>query len=88
MGTYTPTMCGKPTQQYYAVPPEWLMVRTGDGDGGENELLVFNAAPGYCVPTADVAGDGPCTHAKQNNMMPPNTTNPELASVVMREFGA
>ena len=88
MGTYTPTMCGKPTQQYYAVPPEWLVTRSGDGDGGDNELLVFNAAPGYCVPTADVAGDGPCTHAKQNNMMPPNITNPELASVVMREFGA
>ena len=78
-------MCGKPSQDCYAVPPEWLR-----GPQPVIELLVFNAAAGYCVPTASSFSNGQCTNAKQNGMLPPppNGTRPELASVVMRQIGS
>jgi hypothetical protein len=84
MGSYVPMQCGKATQDCYAVPPEWLMKT-------DNEVLVFNAAAAFCVPTSDPIGPSQCTNAKQNRMMPtwaPNATQPELVSIVMRTFGS
>ena len=79
-GDYVPGGSGKPTQDCYHIPPEWLIV----SGGKENELLVWNAADGSCDKTPGV-GDGPPACAKQNGMLPPNVTTPEQASVVMRK---
>jgi hypothetical protein len=57
---------------------------------GGNELLVWNAAPGTPTPGASVAGGSkgaPVAWARQNNMLPPNVTAPQQASVVMRTIG-
>ena len=83
-GDYVPGGCGRPTQDMYHVPPEWLNA------GRNNELLVWNAAPGTGTPSASVAGGSagaPLAWAKQNGMLPPNVTAPAQASVVMRTIG-